>query len=228
MFGGTTAMTNARQLIEKIRTELKPLDEKIVRHRYLEALETGRVARGSLGIFTGQQYHILASDLRSIALLLSRHGNLPSRPYLLGVLEGENAAFEAIAKFAQALGMSDDELRASEPIPACLAYGAFVAWLALYGSDAELAAAFTVNFAAWGSNCGRMSRALKAQYDFSAEAVAFFDLFANLPLADDTVVATIQHGLGRGVAPALIHRAARLLQGYELMFWDGIAEAAGV
>ncbi len=221
-------MSNARQLIEKIRTELKPLDEKIVRHRYLEALQTGSVPRVSLGIFAGQQYHIIASDLRSIAILLSRHGNLPSRPYLLGLLQDENAAFEALAKFAQALGISDDEIRASEPISTCLAYSAFVAWLALYGSDAEVAAAFTVNFAAWGSNCGRMSRALKAQYGFSAEKVAFFDLFANLLPVDDSVFAVIQGGLDRGIAPTLIHRAARLLQGYELMFWNSMAEAAGV
>ena len=76
-------------------------------------------------------FHIITSDLRSIALLLSRHGNIPSRPYLLGLLRGENAAFEALAKFAQALGTSDDELRASEPLPGCFAYSAFVAWLAV-------------------------------------------------------------------------------------------------
>jgi hypothetical protein len=38
----------------------------------------------------------------------------------------------------------------------------------------------------------------------------------------------IQGGIGRGVAPALIHRAARLLQGCELMYWDAMAEAAAV
>jgi pyrroloquinoline quinone (PQQ) biosynthesis protein C len=221
-------MTDARDLIETIRNELKPVEQAIAGHRYLEALRTGRVLQQALRIFTGQQYHIIASDLRSIALLLSRHGDLPSRTYLLGVLQGENAAFEALAKFAQALRMSDDELRATEPIPAALAYSTFVAWLALYGSDAELAAGFTVNFAVWGSNCGRMSSILKARYGFSTEAVAFFDLFADLPPADDNVLAVIQGGLDRGVALPLIHRAARLLQGYELMFWDSMAEAAGV
>ncbi len=144
------------------------------------------------------------------------------------LLQGENAAFEALAKFAQALGTPNKELGAWQPIPACLAYSGFVAWLALYGSDAEVAAAYAVNLAAWGSNCGRMSRALKAQYGFAAEAVTCFDLFANLPPADDRVFAVIQGGLDRGVAPALIYRAARLLQEYELMFWDGIAGAAGV
>ncbi len=221
-------MADARELIIKIRTGLKPLEERILRHRYLDALQTGRVAREKLRIFAGQQYHIIASDLRSIALLLSRHGSLASRPYILAVLEGENAAFDALTKFAHALEMSDEELSASEPIPAALAYSAFVAWLALYGSDAELAAAFAVNFTAWGANCGRISAALKAQYRLDAEAVSFFDLFANLPPGDDTALAVIQGGLDRGVAPALIERAARLLQGYELMYWDAMAEAAAL
>jgi hypothetical protein len=122
--------------------------------------------------------------------------------------------------------MSDEELSASEPIPAALAYSAFVAWLALYGSDAELAAAFAVNLPAWGANCGRISAALKGLYRLGDEAVSFFDLFANLPPADDTALAVIQGGLDRGVASALIERAARLLQGYELMYWDTMAEAA--
>jgi hypothetical protein len=221
-------MADARELIRKIRTGLKPLEEKILRHRYLEALQTGRVAREKLRIFAGQQYHIIASDLRSIALLLSRHGNLASRPYILAILEGENAAFEALTKFAHALDMSDEELTASEPIPAALAYSTFVAWLALYGSDAELAAAFSVNLPAWGANCGRISVALKAQYRLESEAVSFFDLFANLAPGDDTALAVIQGGLDRGVAPALIERAARLLQGYELMYWDAMAEAAAL
>jgi hypothetical protein len=221
-------MTDAHRLTEKIRADLKPLDQKILQHRYLEALEKGSVAREKLKIFAGQQFHIILSDLRSVALFVAHHGLLPSRLYLLSLLHCENAAFEALAKFAQALGMGDEELSALEPIPAALAYSAFVAWLALYGSDAELAAAFMVNFAAWGANCGRMSGALKAVYGLNSEAVGFFDLFANSLSADDTALAVVQGGLDRGVDPALIERAARLLQGYELMYWDSMAEAAGL
>ena len=176
-------------MLQKIRTGLKPLEEKILRHRHLEAFQTSRVAREKLRIFADEQYHIIASDLRSIAQLLCRHGNLASRLYILAVLEGENGAFEALAKFAHALEMSDEELSASEPIPAALAYSAFVAWLALYGSDAELAAAFAVNLPASGANCGRISAPLKAQYRLGPEAVSFFDLFADLPPSDDTALA---------------------------------------
>ena len=221
-------MTDARHLIETIRNELKPVEEAIVGHRYLEALRTGHVPQQAFRIFAGQQYHIIASDLRSIALLVARHDNLVSRPYLLGLLQGENTAFETLAKFGRALGMSDTDLRSSEPIPSAFAYSAFVAWLGLYGSDAELAAAFTANFAAWGANCGQMGSALKTQYGIKSDAVAFFDLFANLAAVDGTALAVIQHGLDRGVPPILLERAACLMQGYELMFWDSMAEAAGV
>jgi thiaminase len=221
-------MSDANQLIETIRNELSPLGDKITHHRYLEALEAARVAPQHLRIFAEQQYHIIVSDLRSVATLLSRHGNLPSRPYLLGLLQGENTALEMLGPFATALEMSIEELRAAEPIPAAFAYSAFVAWLAHYGSDAELAAGFAVNLAAWGANCGRMSKALRANYRFTSQAVSFFDLFADLPPIDDAALAVIQGGLERGVPPSLIARAARLLQGYEIMYWDSMAEAAGL
>jgi pyrroloquinoline quinone (PQQ) biosynthesis protein C len=226
--GGKTIMSDARELIDTIRNELKPLHQKIIGHRYLAALETGQVARESLSVFAVQQHHIIASDLRSIALLIARHGDLPSRPYLLNILQGENSAFEALTKFAQALGISNATLGGSEPIPAAFAYSAFLAWLGMYGSDAEMASALSLNFVAWGANCGRMSAALKAGYGLTAEAVTFFDLFANLPPASDAAIPVIQAGLDRGVSTALIARAARMLQGYELMYWDSMAEAASV
>ncbi len=220
-------MVKVDQLIEKIRTEQEPLAERILHHRYLEAVETGRLASGQLRIFAGQQCQIITSDLRSIALLLSRHGNLSSRPYLLGLLQGENAALEELSKFGCALSMSDAEIRAAEPLPGAFAYSTFVAWLGAFGSDAELAGAFAVNLTAWGANCRRMSGALKSRYGFKPEAVAFFDLFAQTPTTDDTGLAVVQDGLDRGIEPALVERAARLLQGYELMYWDSIADATG-
>lgn len=219
-------MPSARELIAEIQKEIQPLDEKILRHPYLDALEAGQIPREKLRIFAGQQYHIIRSDLSSVAFLLARHGHLPSRTFLFNILQGEMSAFEALLKFAEALGMNEDALQAFDPLPGGHAYTAFVAWLSLYGSDAELAAAFLVNFAAWGANCGRMSKALKERYGFTEEQVAFFDLFANVPPFEDAALEVIQSGLNRGVKPTCIRRAAKLLQAYELMYWDAMHEAA--
>ena len=95
--------------------------------------------------------------------------------------------------------MSEDDLRAFEPIPAAHAYCAFVAWLALYGSDEELAGAFSVNFAAWDANCARMGAALRQRYGLAPEALAFFDLFAAAP-AEKPALAAIDGALERGLS----------------------------
>jgi len=221
-------MDGAKAQVEQIRSDLQPLDARILNHPYLRALEAGTIERAALRAFAGQQYHIISSDLRSIALILSRHGALASRGFLLNALQGEAAALDALDSFARALGLRRADLEAIEPLPAAHAYAGFVAWLALYGSDAELAGAFLVNFAAWGANCARMSKALKAKYNFPEADVAFFDLFGNMPPFEEEALTVIQAGLDRRIPARLIHRAARMLQGYELMYWDAMAESAGI
>ncbi len=220
-------MSDAYQLVEKIRSDLKLLEERILSHPYLHALEDGRVPRDSLKVFAGQQYHIISSDLRSIALILSREGMQPSRHFLINVLQGEAAALDALRGFAEGLGLNTNDLELFEPLPAAHAYCTFVAWLALYGSDAELAGAFLVNLSAWGANCGRMRAALREKYGLASAAVAFFGHFAGMPSFEQEAITIIQNGLDRGVPAHLIHRAARMLQAYELMFWDAMAGVAG-
>ena len=220
-------MTDARQLMAQTRTQLKPVEDQLFGHPYLAALEAGRIPREKLRLFAGEQYYIINSDLRSIALLINRQAHLPSRDYFFGALQGEATAREALLAFARALEMSEDDLRAHEPLPGCQAYPAYIAWLALYGSDADFAAAFLVNLAAWGSNCARMSAALKAKYGLSTEDVLFFDLFAApAPEFEDDSLRVIQDGLDRGVDPRDVARAARLVQAYELMYWDTLHQAS--
>ena len=221
-------MSDALQLVKHIRSDLKALETKILGHSYLKALEQGRMQPDLLTVFAGQQHHIICSDLRSIGLLLSRQGMLPSRRFLMNVLQGEAAALDALHAFAGILGLNVSDLEVYEPLPAAHAYCSFVAWLALYGSDAELAGAFLVNFPAWGANCARMHKALYEKYGIAPSALGFFDLFANMPSFEPEAVCIIQNGLDRGVAARLIHRAARMLQSYELMFWNAIADASAV
>ncbi len=217
----------ARQVIEEGRRRIAPLEDRIRQHPYLQALEARRVDREKLAIFAGQQRHIIESDLRSVGLIVARAGSQRTRDFFIGMLQGERSALEALEGFGTAVGLSADQLRVAEPLPGAFAYSAYVAWLALYGSTAEFAGAFLVNLEAWGANCGRMSRALRDGYGLTAADVAFFDLFAAPPPEfEERGIAVVEEGLAQGVNPGCIHRAARLLQGYELMYWDTMREAA--
>jgi hypothetical protein len=214
-------MMRAESLLAEIRRDLRGVEAAIRDHPYLADLEAGRIRREDLRIFAGEQYHIIRSDLRSAALLVNRFGVSPSGPFFEAVLSGEAAALEALRGFARAVGMDETLLDAYEPTPGCQAYPAFVAWLALYGSDAEVAAGFLVNFAAWGANCGRMGRALQGVYALTPADTRFFELFASPPPDFERgALAVVEAGLARGVEPRLIARAARLLQGYEQLYWD--------
>lgn len=221
-------MSDAIPLVARIRSDLKPLEARICGHAYLNALEEHSVHPESLKVFVGQQHHVISSDLRSIALILSRQGMLPSRRFWINVLQGEAAALDALHALAGTLGLEPSDLEVFEPLPAAHAYCTFVAWLALYGSDAELVGALLVNFRTWGACCHRMRKALHQKYDMAPSALAFFDLFADMPSFENEALSILQNGLDRGIPERLIHRAARMLQGYELMFWDAMARATGV
>lgn len=221
------AMQDARTIVEQARRETHEVEARLKAHPYLAALGGKRIPRERLGVFVGQQCHIIESDLRSVALAAARAGSLQTREFLLGMLQGERAAYEALGALARGVGMTPEAAAAMEPLPGAFAYSAYVAWLATYASEAEFAGAFLINLPAWGANCAAMSRVLKANYGLAPAHVAFFDLFATPSEAfEHGALAVVAEGLGRGVDAGRIRRAARLLQGYELLYWDTLYQAS--
>ena len=67
----------------------------------------------------------------------------------------------------------------------------------------------------------KLSRALSGGYGLGREQVRFFDQFAEpAPEFEPAALSVIAAGLERGVPERLVRRAARLLQSYELLYWD--------
>ena len=218
-------MTDAENILAEIRRECAPVEQAIREHPYVAAVEAGKVRRERFRFFCGEQFHIIGSDLRSVALLVNRSRTARSRGFFLKLLQGESAAWEALRPLARAFGMTEPELQAYEPMPATQAYPAYMAWLACYATAAEVTAAFLVNFAAWGENCGRVAEALRSRYGASDEAVSFFQFFASPPPDfERRALAVLAAGLGEGESPERARHATRLLQAYELSFWDAMVE----
>ena len=220
-------MPTAPEVLRLARADTAAVAEQLRAHPYVAAVESGRLPRQDVARFAGEQWHIIASDLRSVAHLVSRFGGGPARGFFLDVLAGERAAFEALGPLAAGLGLDRDALERYEPLAGAHAYTCYMAWLGLYGSAADVAAAYLVNFPAWGENCGRLSTALQARYDLKAEHIAFFDLFAApAPGFEEAATAVIEADLAAGADPAGVRRAVRLLQAYELMYWDTLYAAS--
>jgi hypothetical protein len=209
--------SSARGLLEELRRELGPVDQAIRAHRYLDAPPP----EDSLRAFTGEQYTILRSDRRSFAHLAARFPEPPAGDFFLGMAQGEGEALVRLLALAVSLGIDEHALLEYQPKAGCQAYPAFVSWLALNGSRAELALAFLANLAAWGENCRRLGDLLRGRCETS-----FFEFFAEpAPGFEELALAVADQGLAAGDPSERARRAARLLQSYELLFWDTLADA---
>lgn len=217
--------TSAGELVAQTRSELADVAEAIRSHRFLELLRSRDVPRERLASLAGAQHMIVSSDRRSFAVLAGRFPGGQAGEFFLGLAEGEGVALRKLRGLSGWLGLTDAQVDGYEPQPGTQAYPAFVAWLALNGSRADVVLAFLTNLAVWGENCGAVAAALRDTYGADDDAVAFFDFFANLPPDfESQALAVLDEGLAAGDSPALARRASRLLQACELAFWDALAE----
>ncbi|WP_020582756.1 hypothetical protein [Endozoicomonas elysicola] len=216
-------MSDALVLVRQLHQEIHAVEHRIRHHPYFKALEARKFELVDLQYFIGEQRYIISSDLRGLALLISRCEQLQSQVFFQDILKSEFVALEALEVLASAVGMAKAERETYEPEPGAQAYSAYMAWLCQYGSDAEVAAALSINLATWGANCARMARALQNLYGFKEPDLLFFSRFAESPVeVGSAALAIIDAGLKKGIAPRRIRRAVRMLQGYELLFWDAV------
>jgi thiaminase len=215
----------ASELVAQAQGELADVAEAIRSHRFLELLRSRDVPPERLAALAGAQHMIVSSDRRSFAVLAARFPGGLAGEFFLNLAEGEGVALRRLRGLREWLGMTDAEVVGYEPDPGTQAYPAFVAWLALNGSRADVVLAFLANLAVWGENCAAVAAALRDAYGADDDAVAFFDFFANPPADFQArAPAVLSEGLAGGDSPRLARRAARLLQAYELSFWDALAQ----
>ena len=226
--GHEDSRPTSTELVKTIRVGLSHIDNEIRNHVFLEDLRERRVDPYALKAFPGHQYHIINSDIRSIALMVDRFTEPSVQAFFTQVLQGDRQALENIVILAKKLGMSVEELKLFPFTPESFAYATYMSWLSTHASAAEIAAGFLVNFPAWGYNCGRMSQSLKDHYECTQADTAFLDAFANMPSFETVALRIIQDGLDAGVNPVDVQRAAFLFQGYEKMFWDTMAHVGKV
>jgi hypothetical protein len=214
---------DAEALCAGIRRNLADVEERIKANSWLTELSAGRLSTGALRAFAGEQLHVIPSDLRSFEVLTQRFTADPAHEYFAGMTAGECVALGELDAFAAAVGFDGVAQRGYEPVPGCQVYPSYVARLARDGTPAQIAGAFLVNLDAWGSCCARMADALPINYQLSWADCAFFRHFAG-PTSEleQASLAVIDAELAQGADPAAIARAARLLQAYELLFWDSL------
>lgn len=217
-------MTNdGPDLLEMVRRELAPAEGA---NRFVQLVSEGRMPVERLAAVAGEEYWIGESDRRSFLYLAARFPDPPAVDFFLGLAAVESPARTQLLRYAAALKLSEQDLQRYEQKPGCQAYASYVAWLALNASLSDVSLALVANFAAWGSYCGAVAQGLRRHYGLNDEDVEFFDFFATpAPEVEQLASAVARHSLGAAsTVPDSTRRHARLVQAYELMFWNTLAE----
>jgi hypothetical protein len=218
-----TVSSDPLDLLEEIRRELAPAERG---NRLVPLVAEGRLPRERLAALAGEEYTIIRSDRRSFLVLAAKFPEPPAGEFFTGLAAGETLALGHLMDLAAALGMDQGDLDRYEPQPGCQAYPGFVSWLALNGARGDVALALIANFGAWGSYCGSVAGSLRSQYGFDDKACGFFDFFATpVPEVEDQAVAVATAAAAAGEPPILARRYARLIQAYELGFWNTLADS---
>lgn len=219
-------MADAATFIAKVQREVRPLDQQITDHPFLETVTSGRATIEGLRAMPGHQFHITESLIRSGERLVERFGDTASGPYFRRALADKRQAARELLDFARALGMSKSDLQNYEPLPGGFSYAAYCAWLAEQGSAAESALVAHVNLPVWGEACRRVSEGLQEFYGLGPTDTRVLDRFAMNPTREqfEAVAEIVQDALDQGVPAADLARAARLVQGYEKEFWDTMSK----
>ncbi|MGW5737281.1 MULTISPECIES: transcriptional regulator [Streptomyces] len=178
-----------------------------------------------------EQRSVIPADRRSFLHLAQRSadgGEAECAAFFRTLAEGETLALDRLGVLVAACGVDKADADAYEPRAGCQAYPAYVAWLALNAAPVDVVLALTANFACWGAYCAALAEALPTHYGFSEEACGFFAFFAEpAPDLERQALAAVRAGLGRGLdATGSALRHGKLLQRYETMFWETLADPA--
>ena len=224
----TTNHYNQSNFIRNTQRRLANTIDTILDHPYLSALDNNKITKQKLEVFVCEQYRIISNDKRNFALMISKASDETATKLFTTCLSTEFDALENLTLMAEELGIDKTKIHYYEPLPGCQSYTNYLTKLAVYGLDAEILAALLVDFPVWGSNCSKMSSALKKNYGFTVNSCLFLDNFAS-PLQEEFV-----NDSSKLIDSALpkyekeIYTAARLILDYELSFWDTIYEYSNI
>ena len=225
------ANKSAKEILASLRNEPFSVEteERLRSHAVVQEASAGTLPLAVVERLLCEQYHIIASDTRSMEHLVARfNANEIIREYFQFFLTGEKIAVDKLLSMAKAMKLSDSHLEGYEPRAEAQAYPSYLCRLVHYGEAPQIAAAIAVNFPAFGRMCSRLADALKKNYHMKEEDLEFLRFFGSGNLDDGAIKAIEAYnaeadkGTFKKVHYSDIKRAVRLLQAYEVMFWDSV------
>ncbi len=206
-----------RDFVTQLRQETEPLMLRVTEHAIVKEVIAGTLPREKLIRFAEQEHHYVRGIYDYFALCVLQAPDLDLKEWFIEVAHREVGYLGLYQRFMQALGISMDALRLSEPLPGALAATNYQFRLAGSATPGENVAAVLMIEESWAEVCRRMHSGLQMHYRLPPDAVAGFDI---PPLDVEQEEAFIARFATAEEACRLMRTAAEFALIYEEMFFD--------
>jgi len=224
-----TTTTMSENMLQRLRSEDFNIDTeaKMRNHPFIVDAKLGKLPFERIKRFVYEQYYVARSNQQSCQTAFDKFKHISAYiPFFEFLTSGMNMTVKLHSKMAQGLGLNDLEEYA--PRPLCQAYPAHLSKLATHHQPAVLAAALAVNIPVWVEMCGSLYEALLENYmdKVKEEDLQFIKMMATeVEGLDKMAMEVIEANdfiLLDGVDYKTVKDGVRILQAFEIMFWDGV------
>src|SRR6266702_8986664 len=161
--------------VDSLLTEdLKVLRNNLLHHALWEHIIDGTLEIGRLRLFALQDWRLVREAYRLDALAIAAAPDLEVQELLIAKLTPKVGGYKLLLRFGEAVGLSQADFDAVEPLAGCMALTNFFYWMLAYGSVPEKIAAVSASEDIFIQICARVGPALMHSYAMSAQQVAFF------------------------------------------------------
>ena len=218
------AVATGSRFLEDVKQEVASSEWSSVRHPFVVGVNNGTIPLHQIRGWAVQDSHY-RRDVHRLALLRYLRCTDPDIQLRLGGVVAEEAEgkdtgsdghFQLFLRFANAIGLSEAEVRESEPLPATAAH---IYWAELILWTHPWPVAMAAQMAGEGQapiTSRMMADGLQKHYGLSAEQVAFFDVHVEADsdhksLAEDIVVKYLVTDELQEQAMAVVRRKLKLM-----------------
>jgi thiaminase len=212
-------MADGQDFVRQLRRDTEPLMRGVTEHVFVRDTSNGLLPREALIRFAEQEHHYVRGIYDYFAMCVLQAPDLDMKEWFIEVASREVGYLGLYGHFIQALGISPEALRASQPLPGALAATNYQFRLAGCATPGENMAAVLMIEESWAEVCRRIHQGLQTHYDLSAEAVAGFDI---PPLDVQKEEAFIARFATSDGMRRLMATAAEFALIYEAMFFDSV------
>jgi thiaminase len=212
-------MADGQDFVRLLRRDTEALMRGVTEHVFVRDTSNGLLPREALIRFAEQEHHYVRGIYDYFSMCVLQAPDLDMKEWFIEVASREVGYLGLYRNFIQALGISPETLRSSQPLPGALAATNYQFRLAGCATPGENMAAVLMIEESWAEVCRRIHQGLQTHYDLPAEAVAGFNIPPLDVRKEETFIARFATSDERC---RLMSTAAEFALIYEAMFFDSV------